>query len=314
MSWHFLMLHESGRQGKVQVSERPLMLEIRNFESLDSMLRPLAVFGTTAFAFPSHAAAPHAFRSARRAGSISCSSFREGIPMATAADWEDRFNRLVRLSPGDGNGIWALIVECMGDDASLTRTFNAALRRHAVPHASWVEMRQALALRLVNCIQARPHLNLHHRWPSVTAAAWFHAVINKLCDAEMRARRTRHRRHLSLDELLVKAQSARSEDDDIEMRHGTVEHSCENQGACQIAADTAQDLAQALGKCDRTTISVIVAYAKDHHVQTVADELKVSYATAWRKVKQAQKLLRQLLPGYGDDRSCQTKRSSCDHQ
>jgi len=63
MSWYFLILHETGRRGDARVCEQPPMIEIRDAQLLDSMLRSHAVFGTTAFAFPCHAAPPHAYRS-----------------------------------------------------------------------------------------------------------------------------------------------------------------------------------------------------------------------------------------------------------
>jgi len=48
MTRYFPILHEGGRQGAARVCEQPTILDFRSIQSLDSTLRPHAVFGTTA--------------------------------------------------------------------------------------------------------------------------------------------------------------------------------------------------------------------------------------------------------------------------
>jgi hypothetical protein len=57
--------------------------------------------------------------------------------MATALDWENRFDEHARLSPSDERGTWRLIAECLEDNDAFTHTFNAVLKEHRAPHG-WV--------------------------------------------------------------------------------------------------------------------------------------------------------------------------------
>jgi hypothetical protein len=222
-------------------------------------------------------------------------SFHEGTSMVASTDWEDRFSEFVRNSPHDTCGIWALIVECMGDDDSLSHTFNAVLKARGAPRVWCQDLRQDLALCLIQRIRGRPTLNLDHRRTGIPPAVWFYGVIDKLCSEVLRAKRRREPPLISLD-----GPSANEDDPDgnDSLRREPFEAARHAQRVRQFAVDVALDLHEALAGFDDWTRMLLRAYLVDLRVLSVVAELKLPYATAWRTVWEAKGILRSKLRAY----------------
>ena len=214
--------------------------------------------------------------------------------MATAADWNDRFDELTATLPPDGRAIWTLIVECMEDNNELAHTFNAVLKTRGVPRRCREDLRQDLALSLVETIRTSPNLNLHHRWPGVTAAGWLYGVIDKLCADLLRSNWAKERRHVN--------GAAASPDGGVPIANDVLAEESktvdEHQLASFDAVDAVFDLRAFLAACDDWTRRVVLAFLVDFRVRTVATELDIPYATAWRAVREVERQLRERMDGY----------------
>jgi len=216
--------------------------------------------------------------------------------MVASTDWEDRFNEFVRNSPHDTCGIWALIVECMGDDDSLSHTFNSVLKARGAPRVWCQDLRQDLALCLIQRIRGRPTLNLDHRRTGIPPVVWFYGVIDKLCSEVLRAKRRREPPLISLDGRLA-------DDDDPDWNESPSREPFEAarhaQRVRQLAVDMALDLHGALAGFDDWTRTLLRAYLVDLRVLSVVADLKIPYMTAWRAVREAECSLRRKLRAYG---------------
>jgi DNA-directed RNA polymerase specialized sigma24 family protein len=218
--------------------------------------------------------------------------------MAIAADWEERFQKLVRVSPPDVAAVWALIVECMEDDEQLSHTFNAVLKMHRAPHEWRRDLRQDLAERLAETIGACPNLNLNRRLPAVSPARWFYGVVDNLCKELLKQKWTNERRNGNGTAERVGDDSTISPDAAAASHSVAFERACELQRASADAEDAALDVQAFLNECDDWTRNVLVAYLGDLRVRNVEKELGVAHATAWRAVNEALSRLRERMEAY----------------
>jgi len=222
--------------------------------------------------------------------------------MAIALDWEARFDEQACHSPPDGRGIWNLVAECLEDNDALTHTFNAVLKSHGMScheRQKREDCRQDLAARLAVEIRRCPNLNLHHRVPGASAAAWFHGVIDHLCDELQREKWGKDRPHSSLDVAEVEVEFEESAGGNPgEVRSQLLADARERQHLFDDAEDAVLDVREFLTVCDEWTRRVLLAYLTDLHVRTVEQELGLPYPTAWRAVNKAETQLREWLSDY----------------
>jgi len=222
--------------------------------------------------------------------------------MVTARDWDDLFCKQSRLVPPDERGTWNLIAECLGDNDALTHTFNAVLKSHGVPRHEYEkrdDCLQDLAARLADEIRRCPSLNLHHQVPGASAAAWFYGVIGNLCDELQREKWGKDRPHSSLDVAEVEVETEESAGGNPgEVLSQLLADARERQRLIDDAEDAVLDVREFLTVCDEWTRRVLLVYLTDLRVRTVAQELGLSYPTAWRAVNMAETQLREWMSDY----------------
>ncbi|HEV3022302.1 MAG TPA: hypothetical protein VGX76_07530, partial [Pirellulales bacterium] len=224
--------------------------------------------------------------------------------MATAADWEERFHELVRVSPQDTRGAWALIAECLQDDEELSHSIRRLVRRRRLDDDDCDDVCQQVALSLLQLFRLHPEFGLARRRAGVAPSAWLRGVVRKL--ARKVIDRSWHRRQAAARLECVDSEPA---DVDAAHAHGELdmvavaifEAARESQQTHDHAVDAAFDLERGLALCSEQTVKVIAAYSIDQRVQTVADELGMSYHAAWCAVRQAKRELARRLGGYDRD-------------
>jgi DNA-directed RNA polymerase specialized sigma24 family protein len=210
--------------------------------------------------------------------------------MAIAADWEERFQDLVRVSPQDARAAWTLIAECLEDDEELSRTIRRAVRLRHLDEDDCDDVCQQVALSLLRVFRLHPELGLARRHRGVAPRAWLRGMVRKLVRKVID--RFRRKRHATASLAGLDCESA---DADGAHEHGELDMlataifkaSRKNQQAHDDAVDFAIDLKCGLALCSAQTARVLAAYCKDQHVQTVADESGMSYCAAWSALQRA---------------------------